>query len=37
LIWNKEAALRPKHDISGLIAWVYRDEWRGPMQEALRR
>jgi len=37
LNWNEEAALRPKHDISGLIAWVYRDEWRGPMQETLSR
>ena len=35
--WNEEAALRPKHDISGLIAWVHRDEWRGPMQETLSR
>lgn len=29
--------MRPKHDLSGLIAWVYRDEWRGPMQDALSR
>ncbi|MCA3452514.1 MAG: hypothetical protein INF92_19555 [Rhodobacter sp.] len=35
--WNEEAALRPKHEISGLIAWVHRDEWRGPMQETLSR
>ncbi|MCA3154440.1 MAG: hypothetical protein ING30_05300 [Burkholderiales bacterium] len=37
MFWNEEAALRPKHDLSGLIAWVYRDEWRGPMQETLSR
>jgi hypothetical protein len=31
------AALPTPHDISGLIAWAKRDEWRGALTELLDR
>ena len=31
------AALPTPHDISGLIAWAKRDEWRGALAELLER